>query len=764
MPNLPNDDAEIRGIQTELDQGFDLREWLGFLWRHWKFIAAITSLTCLVGAVYVFTRTPLYTATAQVLLEPRSETVPGTQEAVANLVLDAAMLDNQMAIIRSTTLLRRVVERNHLASDPPLPAPSAKQHGVPDTSLIPRYLASLASPVLSLIGRSPAKEDDADPPPPASHTGGDGIPPNELRAIAALKGSLRVSHSRDEGHVINISLTADDPVKAAQIAKDITNAYLLDKLDTRLEAAKRASSWLSARLVGLRKQVHDSEDAVATFRADHGLVKSGGVTLNQQQLSKLNAKLIDARAALAQKEAQVEQLNAIEARGGGIQELPDVADAGDLATLRQQAADLSAQKADLLSRYGSAYPVVVNIGARLRDIRRSIETESRQQEAAIRNAYSLAQVRVASLEKSLREVTGQTNIDDATAVRLHELERTAAVDNTLFEAFLKDAKITREKSTFEPQDVRIITPALPPNAPSYPRKKRFMEITLFIGLLFGTGGAYAKEKLDAGFRMPDQIERELGLPLLASVKQMTARDVRLDGSAVEPHEIPGRRPLSRFSESIRSLRSGVRMTDVDQPPKVVQVTSTLPGEGKTTIALALATSAAVAKLKVLVVDADLRHPDATTFFGEPKGPGLVDVLLGEAEPKELIKLKEGSGYWALGAGKQTLNPADLLGSDRMRALVADFRESYDLVVIDTPPAGLVVDPIVVSRLSDKVVLVVGWGSTPREAVKRSVGMLSGHHKIAGIAFNRVNERQAKKFGRYGQSYYGQQYYKDYYTD
>ena len=592
-------------------------------------------------------------------------------------------------------------------------------------------------------------------------TGSDPIAANELNAIEALKGSLTVSRAAQISYVLSISITSPNPARAAQLANAVADAYLVDKLDTRFDAAKRASAWLSDRLVNLREQVHDSEEAVAQFRAEHGLGQSNnGATLNQQQLSDLNAKLIDAKADLAQKKARVDLLSSIQAKGGSVQAMPDIANAGALPTLRQQASTLSAQEADLSARYGASHPLVVNIRAQLRDVERSIGAETGRLASSVGNEYELAQAKVASLEKSLQAATGQSNVDDATAIRLRELERTAAVNKTLFEDFLKQSKITQEQATFEPQEVRVITPAQPPGAPSFPRKGRYMAVSLFFGLLIGVGGAIAKEKLNTGFTTPKQIEEMLGLPLLTSISRMTGRDLAVESRSIPIYEVPTAKPLSRYSESIRSLRSGIQMTDVDNPPRVIQLTSAVPGEGKTTIALSLASSAASAKLKVLFIDADLRHPSATHAFGFSKEPGLVDLLLGEVTIDKALQFYERGGYWALGAGNKTQNPTDLLGSERMRSLVAGFKDAYDLVIVDTPPAGPLVDPVVVSHLIDKIVLVVRWGATARELVKECVIQLSGHRKIAGVAFNYVDEREAQKYGKYAYSYYyGRRYYK-----
>jgi succinoglycan biosynthesis transport protein ExoP len=291
-----------------------------------------------------------------------------------------------------------------------------------------------------------------------------------------------------------------------------------------------------------------------------------------------------------------------------------------------------------------------------------------------------------------------------------------------------------------------------------------MVATLF-GLLAGVGVAYLLEMLNAGFTSPRQVEELLELPLLASISRMSSRELMVDGKAVGVPLMPILKPLSRLSESFRALRSGVQMTDVDNPPKVIQITSTVPGEGKSTTAMAMAASAAQAGLKVVLIDADLRHPSTSKFFGLGGQPGVVEFLLGDIELKAALKYQDQARFWVFPAGGKTQNPPDLLGSDRFIKTVQQLRANFDMVIIDTPPMGPVIDPTVVAQNVDKVVFVVRWASTTREMVQRAVQQLAGERKIAGVVFNQVDDAKAKKYGGSGHAYYyGGSYYRKYYTE
>jgi capsular exopolysaccharide synthesis family protein len=294
---------------------------------------------------------------------------------------------------------------------------------------------------------------------------------------------------------------------------------------------------------------------------------------------------------------------------------------------------------------------------------------------------------------------------------------------------------------------------------TFPNPRKVLMNALLMGLGLGIGGAFAIEMLRGGFTSPRQVEETLGLPVLASVRRLKKSELVKDGKNIPVPYYQLHQPLSPFSESMRTLRSSIHMSDVDQPPRVIHVTSALPGEGKTTIAVSLAISAALAGIKVVLVDADLRHPAASRFFKLEREKGLVDLLTGAENTDNVLRFYKDLKLTVLPVGSKSLNPPDVLSSERMKELIAHLKETFDYVVVDSPPIGPVVDAVILANLADKTILVVEWASTPRELVGTTIKQVSAQKRVAGLVFNFLNQDRAQKYG--GDYYYGKAYEKYY---
>ncbi|WP_018265236.1 GumC family protein [Methylosinus sp. LW4] len=645
-----------------------LRAAAQFLRRRWPPLLGAIFLALLAGAAFLAMATPRYTASAQLLIEMRPDRSIGADAILAHAPVNRQTMKSDIAVIRSAALLRRVVERERLADDPEFGA----------------------------------------------------------AALDRLRSALSVAQLR-YSPVIKIAVTATDPAKAARLADAIADAFVVDRLDTRLEAARRASAWLAERLVALQRQSRASEEALAQFRA------AAGPSTPAEQQSAIAQRAAEARAEAAERKAQIE-LRQSPGLGGALDEL------------RQRADQLSRREAELRARYTAAHPSVIALRAEIADVRRAMDAERRRLAAGARQELEQAEKSSEAAEAALREISESEARGKERLVRRNELERAAAADRKLLDETMRRARLVEEQAKFEPRDARIISPALAPSAPSWPDAEQTLLIALALGAILGLGAAYACELKDAGFTTIAQIETTLALPLLGSIPKIASSDPALV-------DLVRAKPLSRASEALRALRSAIAMSDVDDPPRLIQLASAVPGEGTTTIAAALAASAAQSGLRTLLIDADLRRRAASKLFLAEERPGLVELLIGSASPIAAIFFDETRGLWVLPAGGEIQAPADLLASEKMKTLLAALRGSFDLVIVDTPPLGPVVDPIVVAGLVDKTIIIIRWAATARETVAHAIERLPDRGGIAGVALNLVSEAKARKYGPYAYSPY-----------
>lgn len=715
----------------------DVRAIWNVLRRRAAVILGIIGAMTLATVLVVFQLTPLYTSTALILLDPREQQVVDIEAVVSGLPPDSAVVDSEVEVLRSRKLAARVVEQMGLLEDPEFNTNLEEESFL--SSLDPRALFRGAQD----IDQATAERIERN------------------KVIDAFSKRLGVGR-RGLTFVIRVSFTSEDAVKAAAIANKTAELYVLEQLEAKYDATKRANDWLNGRLSELRTEVRAAAEAVEIYRQENDLVGSSGLTINEQQLAELNGQLILARAELAEKEAKFRRYRELQRSGSGADTLADVLQSPVIAQLRQQEAEVDRRRAELSSRYGDRHPQMIKVRAERRDLAIAIDREVSRTVANVENEVEVTRTRVASLERSLGELEGRSGEGGFKEVRLRELESDADAVKTLYESFLERFKQTSEQTNLQESDARILSGATVPTEPSYPSKSLFLALALVASAMLGVGVAYLLEHLDDAFSTVRQLEAKLGLPHLASIPDVSS-DLGT-GRIKAPFDVVVQRPLSAYSESFRALRSGIALSNVDEPPQVVMITSALPGDGKTTTAISLARAAAAAGLRTVLLDCDLRRPSVHRSLASRPEAGIVEYLAGTAQLDDVLLQDEASKVVYLPVKSGAANPPDLLGSQHMASLLKGLRERFDFIVIDSAPVLPVVDSRVLSQLADKVVFVVRWRDTPRDAATNAVRDLQdANADIAGVVFEGLDLKKHKRYS-YGDSgyYYGR--YSKYYIN
>ena len=724
-------------------------------------VAVIGFLTALLGAIYALQLTPVYTAKSTLLIDTNQKNIINAEAIVSGIGRDNSALESELELIRSYDVAKRVVRKLKLD----------------DRSTVEPPKVSALGQLISLVfSREPAPE----PVLNENHTD---------RIVRSLSKSITVDR-KGWTYVVDIKYTSDNPVKAAQVANAFADEYLVDQLEASYEVTRRANDWLSERLGDLRKKVRESERAVELFKVENNIVQTNGSTLNDQQVAKLNEQLILARAESAQAQARYDQVQAVRKRGGDITAFADALQSSALASLKGKASEIRRELANLSAKYGDRHPSVVSARAQLQDVRRSISSEAKRILTSTENALQVASSREKSIAASLAEVKGTASKDGQAEVILRELEREAAANKALFESFLGRFKQTSEQEKLNTNNSRVIERASAPTTPSAPNKKSIVILATMLGLGLGAGLAFLLEQLDAGYRTTIQIEKQLGVPVLASIPRS---DGELPGSGIRRVArkynpfglLPGlyrkgdkserrmgkndrvsisrlvvQKPLSSFTEGIRALRMGIKFADIDRPQKIVLLASALPSEGKSTIASNLALHAAASGERVLIIDLDLRHPVLTSLYAPDAKHGAVELLLGEVDLKQVIVKDAASGLHILPAPrrKDLTHTAELLGSKRMKDLFTHLSGFYDLIVVDTSPLLPVTDGRALIDAVDSLVLVVKWETTARDAVDAALKQsLGAHAKLTGVVMNDVVASRARYYDYYKSGYYSKKY-------
>ena len=438
-----------------------------------------------------------------------------------------------------------------------------------------------------------------------------------------------------------------------------------------------------------------------------------------------------------------------------------------IARLRERETDVARRAAEMATELGPRHPKMINIRAELADLRTRLEAEVEKIVRGLSNELEVAQIRERTLEDNLKRLEAEAADVNTAQGRLRVLEREAAANRTLFDTFLARWKETGRQDEIQHPDARILSYADVPRRPSSPKKVRIVGVALVFSVVLGVLLVFLVEQLDSGFRSAEQIESMAGVGTLALIPLLTRR--RLKGHLPIGYVLD--KPASSYAESLRTLYTGVLLSAVDAGAKSILITSSLPGEGKTTLAVAMTRLLARGGRRVLLVDADLRRSGVARILDLPNEIGLVQLLGPRGETLEhAVQHDPGSGLHVLTTGRGSVpSPSDLFESARMKALLESLRDTYDLVVIDSPPLHVVSDARVLARLADTTVFLVRWAKTRREVALLGLRQIvEAGANLAGVVLSMVNVRKHARYGYADSGYYygygSSRAYRHYYTE
>jgi polysaccharide biosynthesis transport protein len=763
-PTLP-----YRGAQTpapgpdyaSLEELFKI--FTGFLHRQYPVIVVAFLLTMALTAVYLFTTPPSFTAFAKLLIDTRKVQLFQQQSVLGDAPPDTWLIDSQVEVLQSENVALAVIKDLHLTKDPQFLWPKVGLF-----SAIKGSVLGLVDSVLRLFQSTSTSTSD----PEFALT---------RAAVERFQSQLIITRA-GLTYIISVGFRAQDAQQAAKIANAVADAYIADQLEAKYQAALRAGTWMQDRIKELRVQATNAERAVEDFKTKNNIVAASGRLMNEQQLSELNTSLIQARALTAETKAKLDRIDEILRSGV---EVPDATVTDSLKSevinkLRSQYLDFSRQAAELSAKYGARHLAVVDLRARMQEIRKVIIDELNRIAQTYRSDYEIAKAREESISKSLTEIVSVSQTTNQAQIVLRDLESRAWSSRQLHDSFLQRYMETVQQQSFPISEARVITRATPPLRPSNPRTLLVLMVGATGGVIAGFGLGLLRDIWDQVFRTSDQVASILHTDCIAMLPKVVegqvtsrSRQPRTDYGGLA-HRIIKRdqslfwavidSPLSRFAESIRAIKIAADLQRSVKGSKVLAFTASLPNEGKSTAAMALAQSIASVGGRVLLLDADLRNPGLSRKLIPEARVGLLEVLANEVKIEDALCVDPDTRLVFLPAvvNERMAHSSEVLACESTRILFERLRQAYEYIIVDLPPLAPVVDVRAMTHLIDSFVFVIEWGRTKIDVVEHALRMAPGvYDNLLGVVLNKADLNLLGRFESHRRQYYDNRHYSRY---
>ncbi|MBE0619494.1 MAG: polysaccharide biosynthesis tyrosine autokinase [Burkholderiales bacterium] len=717
----------------------DVVRYLRTLNRYKWGILMVVIAVGMLAAMYASSLRPVYRSTATVMVEMGKPRVVSNAELYESFVGSTRdYFLTQYEIIKSRALAERLVRVMQLTKHPEYaPGQRAK----------PWYAEWV--PALFL---------------PAVAPGAPAKAPNEedlVEGVASqVMGGIQVQPVRNT-QLVKLSFESHDPVLAERVPNTLAMIYIVSDLEERGDTTRRSMSFLRDQAVELKQKLNESERALQEFRERERIVVEKGVAVSgtMRQLEEIDTALQDARRKRLDAEARYNQVNT--ARLGrtdaALDSLPVVQSNPVVARFKEAEAEAERRVSEASKRYGPEHPRMVSAQSDLKAVRDNIRQQVRTVVDGVLKDYEVTKANEASLERALARAKMESQEYNRKEFTLARLEREVASNRQLYDLFTQRAKETNTGDV--PSAIaRVIDVAKLPKSPSGTNKSRIVGIAMLVALAVAVAIALLLEQLDTRVKTSHEVEAKLEVKAIGVLPRMRPRP----GVPIERIFVDENR--SAFAEGIRSIRSDLMLSGIDSPQKVVLVTSSVPEEGKTTVACNLAFAFSQVK-KTLLVEADMRRPKiARVLDANSHRAGLSELVAGNAPLDECVYPADNSNLWVLQSGRVPLNPLELLSSQRFTEVMQTLKQAFDVIIIDSPPLQMVSDALVLSQFATSVLYVVKADSTPYPLARHGLMQMKRVNEPALVGLGAVlNQLDVDKANKYYGEYrgYGGRYYRPY---
>ena len=699
----------------------DLRSILNLLRRQFRLIVLTLVIGVAATGILAYALTPIYTASTLIMVDPSNKNLLDPETQLSSASADNARIDSEVEILRSDNILLKVIESQSLLAD--------DEFGV-SLGMRERLFAflRLASPTL------PTGEEALN------------------QSLAKLASSV-TAQRRGLTYLIAVQARSEDPAKAARLANAMADVYIQDQLASKVAGVMSSRDILQARIIEARAAIVQSEGSFDAFISDN--IQRIAQDSGRADFATMQQSIRELSAARAQTSATLDLVQDNLARNDW-QALVSGLESASLAELERQREALARQ----ISTEAES-PAAVDLRAELARIEDEMRTTANTAVVALRDAVAESQTSEDNMRQQMRDRVLNSTLSADVLAQIYELQQGAELARSQYQTLLRRVQDLDAQANLQVADSRVVSAALPPRTASFPNRTLMLLLAAIASLGLGIGLAFLYENLIGGFTSEEQVESVLKLRVAAAVPR-----AKPSADSTSLADLVVKSPLSVFAESIRRVRATIDQRGRAQANgagkragRVIMVSSTAPNEGKTTVALALARSYALSGRSTVLIDCDLRKPSVHRQLGMEPSHGLYEFLSEDgADPVRLGAVAStdqlSRATVIVGSRRSDLPTDQLLDGPSFAKLIDSARNTFDVVVLDTPPIGPVIDGLYIAPFADIILFCTKWSSTSQLDAGKAVASLNGARREESEIFAILNQQDdstrsyRQKYGNY----------------